>query len=553
MKPKPLTVRWGRSGWPRLQEAILLGAEARDGGANRTRSDNGASGLRKKPRLLVEPASPDLTVAGLRNILSGAPDLFCRGVPVRLASDRTEKSNAVAQVMKPDDLVLLAHQVCRPFALTGENEAVDVRLPTLIAKMYLGWRGEWRLRPLNGITSAPLLRDDGTIISGSGYDSQTGMWREDVPDLTNLVPAHPTFADAATTLRIIRETFKTFCFADASIIESANESVPVVDVQKPPGRDESAFLTSLLTAVCRPSLPLAPAVLLRAAPMSGAGTGKGLLARCMSIIAFGREPHAVTAGADAAELEKRIAAELMQASPTLFLDNLNNTAFRSDLLASAITERPSRVRLLGRSQMIQLNATAFVVLTGNGLTISEDLARRFIAIDFDARMEDPESRLFTSDIKADVLTRRAELLASALTIWRWGRQAGDLPIGQPMGSFEIWSKWVRDPLLALGCWDPAKRVGEAKHLDTRRQAIADLFKVWSEKHGDRPVAVRDLHRTVALAADPQGRGRQFLASQLGRLAGTRLRGFVLTRQTSGGKWGAATYALKRVNGGGRSR
>ena len=90
--------------------------------------------------------------------------------------------------------------------------------------------------------------------------------------------------------------------------------------------------------------------------MSGAGAGKGLLARCICIIAFGREPHAVTAGATAEELEKRIAAELIEGSPALFLDNLNNTAFKSNLLASAITERPARVRLLGRSQMVPLNA-----------------------------------------------------------------------------------------------------------------------------------------------------------------------------------------------------
>ena len=36
----------------------------------------------------------------------------------------------------------------------------------------------------------------------------------------------------------------------------------------------------------------------------------------------------------------------------LFLYNLNNTAFKSNLLASVITERPARVRLLGRSQMV---------------------------------------------------------------------------------------------------------------------------------------------------------------------------------------------------------
>ena len=230
--------------------------------------------------------------------------------------------------------------------------------------------------------------------------------------------------------------------------------------------------------------------------MSGAGAGKGLLARCMCIIAFGRDPHAVTSGATAEELEKRIAAELMGGSPALFLDNLNNTAFRSDLLASAITERPARVRLLGKSQMVLLNASAFVIMTGNGLSVSEDLARRFIAVEFDPRTEDPEARPFKTDIRAEVRERRTELLAALLTIWRWGRLATDIKRGLPLGSFEQWCRWVRDPLLALGCQDPVERVSEAKARDGRRQEIGDLFTLWWEKHGDRPVAVSQLDPTV---------------------------------------------------------
>jgi hypothetical protein len=128
-----------------------------------------------------------------------------------------------------------------------------------------------------------------------------------------LVPERPTEDEARSALLFLRETFKTFCFADAETIQDPNFAVAVVDISKPPGRDESAFLTGLLTAVCRPSLHLAPGLLLRGAPISGAGAGKGLLARCTCIIAFGREPHAVTGGGTAEELEKRIAAELIRA------------------------------------------------------------------------------------------------------------------------------------------------------------------------------------------------------------------------------------------------
>jgi hypothetical protein len=123
-------------------------------------------------------------------------------------------------------LVLLAHQVARPYVEQPDGEDVDVRLPSSIARMYLGWRGEWRLPPLNGIASAPLFSKDGRIASGSGYDRTTGMWQENVADFRGLVPEQPTQADAAAALQQIRETFKTFCFADAKTVFGSAEGVP---------------------------------------------------------------------------------------------------------------------------------------------------------------------------------------------------------------------------------------------------------------------------------------------------------------------------------------
>lgn len=294
----------------------------------------------RKPRLLVENCDPDRTVAALRDVLAGEGKLFDRGVPVRLTFDQVQHG-PVAQLMTPDGLVLMAHRVCRPYRLKEKQDGTiteaKARLPRTMAVMYLDWRGEWNLPVLNGIASAPLLSEDGAIYSGQGYEAKSGMWLDNVPDVVNLVPDCPTMSEAASALRRLRDDFKTFCFGDAQTLCDST-GVAVVDTSAPPGRDESAFLVGLLTAVCRPSLHLAPGLMLRAAPMSGAGSGKGLLARCICIVAFGREPHAVTGGGGTDELEKRIAAELIEGGPTLFLDNMNSMALRSDLLASAITE-----------------------------------------------------------------------------------------------------------------------------------------------------------------------------------------------------------------------
>ena len=88
----------------------------------------------------------------------------------------------MAQVMTADALVMKAHAVCRPYVLKAKKDGavsqVDARLPRSFAIMYLDWRGEWRLPPLNGVATAPLLQDDGTISRTDGYDIPSGMWCE---------------------------------------------------------------------------------------------------------------------------------------------------------------------------------------------------------------------------------------------------------------------------------------------------------------------------------------------------------------------------------------
>jgi hypothetical protein len=299
-----------------------------------------------------------------------------------------------------------------------------------------------------------------------------------------------------------------------------------------------------MTAVCRASLWLAPGMLFTAPAVSGAGSGKGLLVRAICAIAFGIRPQAFTTGGERHEFDKRLAAELMEAHPALFLDNANGVTLRSDTLASVLTERPARIRVLGETRMVPLNSTAFVAVTGNGLSVTEDLARRFVLCELDARCENPESRPFTAGFVKDIERRRPELLTVVLTIWRWGRQnTGTLTHGKPLGSYETWTEWCRDPLISLGCRDPVERIEELKAGDSGRQRISEFFCAWWDHHGATPMKVNVLADPVKEIADPQKRGRQYLATFVSGLTGTRVAGFVLTRQEPAGKWTAATYAL----------
>lgn len=504
---------------------------------------------RGRADLFISAADLPDSAKDLAVVLATVPHLFDRGGPARVAFD-AQRAGMMAEPLTLNAVVNEAHAIARPWRYRRERDgtlaAEAVTLPERVALLYLAMRGQWGLRPLDGIAASPLLAEDGALRVVDGYDPGTRMWCERIPAIK--VPEAPTRGDAAAALLRLRMFFRTFAFADAERITIHGETVQSVDVSKAPGADESAALVALLTAVCRPSLRLAPAVVVLAPNFSGAGTGKGLLVRMICAIAYGLAPRAMTAGGNPDELDKRLVAALIGAEQVVFLDNVNGTALRSDMLASAITERPAYVRALGRSVTLPLNPTAFIAVTGNGLVLSEDLARRFVAVELDAGMEDPEARDFKGDLLRDAMDQRAGLLRDVLTIWRWGRiAAAEIPPGRPLGSFHDWGRWCRDPLLALGCQDPATRVADAKANDPRRRQIAEVFNAWWQRHDALPVKVADLHDDVRAVADPSGKGRQYLAAYIAKLEGTRAAGFVLTRNRTGGKWSPDTYKIMKSN------
>jgi putative DNA primase/helicase len=328
----------------------------------------------EKPDLIVDPGDLPATARELRDLFSRSGRFFDRGVPVKVVAP-ADGGPPTATRLTQNRIVIEAHDLCRPVKPQGDA-LVPVTLSGRVAGLYLDMAGERDLPPLAGITTAPVLALDGTVRTAEGYDPLTQLWCARMPTLT--IPDQPSRKEAEAALRLLRETFRTFPFADALPRKDKGLGVEVVDLAQPPGLDESTFLVGLLTAICRPNLKLAPGFLVRAPEVSGAGTGKGLLVRSISAIAFGVRPRAFTTGADRRELDKRLASDLIEAAPVLFLDNVNGSTLRSDTLASVLTERPARVRPLGRTGMVALNSTAFIAVTGNGLRVSEDLARRFI-------------------------------------------------------------------------------------------------------------------------------------------------------------------------------
>jgi len=149
-------------------------------------------------------------------------------------------------------------------------------------------------------------------------------------------------------------------------------------------------------------------------------------------------------------------------------------------------------------------------------------------------MENPEQRKFRPGFLDQVFANRNRLLSDALTIWRWGRQ-NKLQQGKPLGSYELWGEWCRDPLLALGCRDPVDRIDEIKAADPHRRALVEVFDTWRDKHGGSTIKAKDLDPAVIELIDPKASwkndklqfNRQRVARFLAAHTDTRVGGYHL--------------------------
>jgi len=254
--------------------------EARKASTQSTQQQAGA-GL---PELIVNDSDPTATAKDLATLIAKQDDfLFIGYVPVHVVAEADCMPRALE--VTTEMVRILAHEICVPVQEKKVKKGktvgvanVPVPLSNDIARLYLhGLEGRWELKPFNGITTAPILSNNGTIRTASGYDLRSGLWCYNIPDIT--VPTRPTKDDAEQALRLLRWFFRTFPFADAIRGLDRDLAVEVVDLTKPAGLDESSFLAALMTSVSRQSLELAPGFLCDAPNYSGAGTGKGLLSQ----------------------------------------------------------------------------------------------------------------------------------------------------------------------------------------------------------------------------------------------------------------------------------
>jgi putative DNA primase/helicase len=182
-------------------------------------------------------------------------------------------------------------------------------------------------------------------------------------------------------------------------------------------------------------------------------------------------------------MEKRLGAALIAGDAVISIDNIAHP-LGGELLCQAITQPVLSIRILGKSELPVVASNALFFANGNNLILVGDAVRRTIIGSLDAECERPELRKFKSEDPIKTAKReRPRFVHAALTILRAFRVAGQPQQTEPLGSFEVWSQWVRDALVWLGEGDPCLTMERARTEDPKLAALAAVMRHWQPALG----------------------------------------------------------------------
>lgn len=197
---------------------------------------------------------------------------------------------------------MLARRLTRVanFLKTLKNTVIQVNPPPASVRDILPL-GQWQFPSLRGVVEIPILRSNGTILSTTGYDRSTGLLYQPAPSLLlPTIPERPTGAQISHAVSVIDDILFDFPFVD----------------QASRAKGWAAVLTPTVRAMIGGCTPMG----LLDAPE--AGTGKGLSAEVISMVATGRNAAMFSAPREDEEWRKQITTALKGGTTIIVIVNL---------------------------------------------------------------------------------------------------------------------------------------------------------------------------------------------------------------------------------------
>lgn len=326
------------------------------------------------------------------------------------------------------------------------KKLVRVAPPVGLMGMLHAIADESRFPAIKGLSMTPTL-----TCERPGYDPESKLFLAFPDGMFPPAPMQPTREQAELALARLAHPLRGFPFVD----EAAR----------------SVALSGMIAAVIRGELRTCP---LHEIDAPAAGTGKTKLAEIIGIMGTGVPPSGVTHSADGEENEKRLVSILRTGDPVVLIDNVS-ADLEGDFLCAMLTNETVQSRVLGQSERVRLSTRVLVLATGNNIRLRGDMARRAVVCRLDAKMMNPDERVFDFDAVQEVREARPQLVADALTVVRAYIAAGRPATLPPFGSFEDWDL-VRGALVWLGHADPADTRLAVKDDNPLVEEKAELFR-----------------------------------------------------------------------------
>lgn len=228
------------------------------------------------------------------------------------------------------------------------------------------------------------------------------------------------------------------------------------------------------------------------------GSGKTLLAQTLGIILSGNYPEIQSLPESPDEWRKNITSWVKDSSSYVIYDNVTqNRQIDSSPLAALLTTGRWKDRLLGSSQILNLEVSAQVIFTGNNMRLSTELSRRGLWVRLTPDVHQPWQR--TSDnfshgnILQYTLEHRAEIINAVLSLVRNWLEAGAVPGTETLGSYEALTTTVGGVLRDAGIpgWLANAEQANAR-LDEDRAIWLGLLDLWHLKAESTPTTAGEI-------------------------------------------------------------
>jgi hypothetical protein len=378
--------------------------------------------------------------------------------------------------------------------VTRDEETVSVAPPGDVSRDLLTYPPR-ELPEIQGVVTTPVFGADGSLVTTAGYHARERLWLHVDPALGPIgVPSNPSPANIA----FARDLFLKELLVDFPFVADGDRAHSL-----------AAFLLPFARRLIDGPTPLhvleAPA----------AGSGKGLIATAIQLVATGTSSEPRSLSPVEEECRKMLTAELTGGKSIILLDNVSEKrVLDSAPLASVLTSEVWRDRVLGETRMVSLPNRALWLMSGNNPRFSLEIARRCVRIRIDAKEDMPWRRAgFKHDpLIGWVRENRGLLVRAALVLVQGWIAAGRPRCSARLGSFESWAAVMGGILQVAGVSGFLGNTDDFYEAsDAEGGAWRELVALWWERSKDAPLRVTDVNALCAereLFEDLRGDGTE---------------------------------------------